>query len=111
MFILYGPLSPAGLCNGPTCAELQGDWIVDCLQHMQDHRYQRIEATPAGETQWTEHAEKMAAATLFPLADSWYMGANIPGKPRQFLNYFNVPTYVEKCIQCAEGGYTGFEMR
>ena len=111
MFVLYGPLSPAGLCNGPTCAELQGDWVVDCIEHMKDQGLSLIEATRDAEEQWTEHTRAMAAATLFPLADSWYMGANIPGKPRQFLNYFNVPSYMEKCNQCAERGYEGFTLK
>jgi cation diffusion facilitator CzcD-associated flavoprotein CzcO len=111
MFFLYGPLSPAGLCNGPTCAELQGNWIVECIEHVKSQGCSRIDVTSEGESRWTEHANKMASITLFPLADSWYMGANIPGKPRQFLNYFNVPTYVEKCLECAENGYAGFSMQ
>ena len=52
----------------------------------------------------------IAAMTLFPQADSWYMGANVPGKKRQFLNYPDVPAYMEQCMQCAANGYEGFEL-
>ena len=110
MFILYGPLSPSGLCNGPVCAELQGQWIVDCLEYLRANQLQRIEVTAQAEDEWLQHSSDLAAATLFPLADSWYMGANIPGKPRQFLNYVHLPTYVERCRDCAKNGYEGFKL-
>jgi cation diffusion facilitator CzcD-associated flavoprotein CzcO len=111
MFMLYGPLSPSGLCNGPVCAEIQGEWIVNCLEYLRDNQLQRIEATVGAENAWLAHMNEMAGATLFPLADSWYMGANIPGKPRQFLNHPNLPTYMDLCNQCAANGYEGFELR
>ena len=110
MFILYGPLSPAGLCNGPTCAELQGEWVVDCLSYLRDENLSRIEASTQAEDAWTQHVSEVAAGTLFPQADSWYMGANVPGKPRQFLNYFDVPMYMEQCNEIAAKGYQGFEL-
>ncbi len=108
LLILYGPLSPVALCNGPTCAELQGDWIVNCLTYLRKQGFTRIEATAQAELAWTEHARQAAAMTLFPQADSWYMGANIPGKKRQFLNYVSLPTYMEKCNESAARGYEGF---
>ena len=110
MFMLYGPLSPSGLCNGPVCAEIQGEWIVNCLEYLRDNQLQRIEATVEAENAWLAHMSEMAGATLFPLADSWYMGANIPGKPRQFLNHPSLPTYMDLCKQCAANGYEGFEL-
>jgi len=110
MFMLYGPLSPSGLCNGPVCAELQGDWIVNCLSYLRDGQYQQIDADESAEEAWRQHVEAMGAATLFPQADSWYMGANIPGKKRQFLNYPHLPTYMEQCNQCASTGYEGFAL-
>ena len=108
MFILYGPLAPAGLCNGPTCAELQGEWVVNCLDYLRDSNHTRIEATAEAEQAWVQHVSDVAAETLFPQADSWYMGANIPGKSRQFLNYFDVAAYMEQCNQSAASGYEGF---
>ncbi|MEH6589622.1 MAG: NAD(P)/FAD-dependent oxidoreductase [Halioglobus sp.] len=110
MYMLYGPLSPSGLCNGPYCAEVQGEWIVNCLEYLRDNQLQRIEATVEAEDAWVEHMKVAADATLFPLADSWYMGANIPGKARQFLNYPSLPAYAEFSRQSAENGYEGFEL-
>ena len=110
MFMLYGPLSPSGLCNGPVCAEIQGDWLVNCLKYLRDNHLQRIEATTQAEDAWLQHINELAGATLFPQADSWYMGANIPGKPRQFLNHPHLPTYMDLCKQSAAHGYEGFEL-
>jgi cation diffusion facilitator CzcD-associated flavoprotein CzcO len=108
MFMLYGPLSPAGLGTAPVCAELQGNWIINCLLHLRDNKLSRIEATPAAEDVWVQHMHDIAATTLFPLADSWYMGANIPGKARQLLNHPSVPEYMARCNHSAENGYEGF---
>jgi cyclohexanone monooxygenase len=88
---------------------LQGDWIVDCLEYMRQHGHSRIEATSSAEEAWTSHVDELAGMTLFPKADSWYMGANIPGKKRQLLNYpGGLPLYLEKCHECAANGYAGF---
>ena len=109
LLFLYGPQSPSGFCNGPTCAELQGDWVVEFLKHMRDAGVSRFEATAAAEQTWKDHVEAVGAMTLFPLADSWYMGANIPGKPRELLNYpGGLPLYLQMCQACADEGYTGF---
>lgn len=111
LLILYGPQSPAGFCNGPTCAELQGDWIVECLGYMRERNKTRIEATSRAEAAWNEHVEEITKMTLFPRANSWYMGANIPGKPRQLLNYpGGLPLYLQKCDECASHDYEGFEL-
>jgi cation diffusion facilitator CzcD-associated flavoprotein CzcO len=109
LLFIYGPQSPSGFCNGPTCAELQGDWVVECLEYMRQSGLARIEATSAAEEAWREHVSELANATLFPRADSWYMAANIPGKPREILNYpGGLPTYLQKCKESAEKGYEGF---
>jgi cyclohexanone monooxygenase len=111
MLFLYGPQSPASFCNGPTCAELQGDWVVDFLRHLRSHDLGRFESTVSAEEEWTKHIEELASMTLFPRADSWYMGANIPGKPRQLLNYPSALTYMELCRESAAKGYRGFALR
>ncbi len=112
LLFLYGPQSPSGFCNGPTCAELQGDWVVECLKHMRDMGVTRFETTAVAETAWKEHVEQIGAMTLFPLADSWYMGANIPGKPRELLNYpGGVPLYLQLCQESADKGYEGFVLK
>lgn len=110
MLVLYGPQSPTSFCNGPTCAESQGDWVVDCLAYLREHGHRRIEATAEAAARWTQHLAELASMTLLPLADSWYMGANIPGKRKQLLNYLGVQTYLEFCRQSARDGYSGFEL-
>jgi len=111
LLMLYGPQSPTAFCNGPTCAELQGDWVVDCLCYLRDHSLTRIEAKAAAAASWTQHMADLAAGTLLPQADSWYMGANIPGKPRQLLHHLGVQEYLAFCRESAENGYSGFELR
>jgi len=108
MLFLYGPQSPSGFCNGPTCAELQGEWVVDCLKNMRENKKGRIEATAEAEEEWTQLLNSIADMTLFPRADSWYMGANIPGKPRQLLNFPGVPIYMDQCNTVAAKDYEGF---
>ena len=108
MLMLYAPQSPAAFCNGPSCAESQGDWVVNCLKYLRDNGLVRIEATEAAEQDWAQIMADLAADTLLPQADSWYMGANIPGKPRQLLCYLGVTDYTERCNESANNGYEGF---
>jgi cyclohexanone monooxygenase len=110
LFMLYGPQSPTAFCNGPTCAELQGDWVADCLCYLRDRGLARIEASQAAAESWTEHMAELATRTLLPLAESWYMGANIPGKPRQLLHHIGVQEYLTYCRESAQAGYAGFEL-
>ena len=109
MFFLYGPQSPSGFCNGPTCAELQGDLILDTLDYLRDNGYSRIESEPDSDRNWTSHVTELTEAGLYEKANSWYMGANVPGKPRQLLNYpGGLPTYLQKWSEMANAGYKGF---
>ncbi len=108
LLILYGPQSATAFCNGPVCAEIQGDWVVDLLEHMRRDGLTRIESTPEMGPAWTAHLAELADATLFGQVDSWYMGANIPGKRRQLLNYPNSDGYLERLRQCAANDYEGF---
>ena len=110
LLFVYGPQSPGAFCNAPTCAELQGDWMVNCLQFMHDNNFTRIEATVEAQDSWTEQLAEMAAGTLLPKAASWYMGANIPGKPIQLLSFLGVPAYMDICNDIAAEGYTGFNL-
>ena len=108
----YGPQSPAAFCNGPTSAEMQGQALADLLQHLSVTGRSRIESTHAADTAWSEGIAVMLAASLFDQADSWYLGANVPGKRRQLLNFQGgVPAYVEKLKTLKENGYEGFEIR
>ena len=84
------------------------DWIAACLDWMRGQRRTRIEATPQAETAWGEHVNAVADRTLFPTCNSWYLGANVPGKPRVFMPLVGFPPYVEKCNEVAARGYEGF---
>ena len=110
LLMLYGPQSPTAFCNGPTCAELQGDWVADCLGHLRDRGLSRIAATAAAGAAWTQHMAELAESTLLPFAESWYMGANVPGKPRQLLHHIGVQEYLAFCRESAANGYSGFEL-
>ena len=110
MFMLYGPQSPTAFWNGPTCAEVQGDWLVDCLTYLRANGMTRIEAAAAAADDWNEHMNELAAETLLPLAKSWYMGANIPGKHRQLLHHLGAQEYMDYCRESAAKGYSGFEL-
>jgi cyclohexanone monooxygenase len=102
----YGLQSPSAFCNGPTCAELQGDFVVACIEHMRRTNFRRIEATPEAEEAWRDHVAELVDATLFPRAQSWYMGANIPGKKREMLVYpGGLPLYLQKCKESADAGF------
>ncbi|MGY6500505.1 MAG: flavin-containing monooxygenase [Acidimicrobiales bacterium] len=111
LLFLYGPQSPSGFCNGPTCAEVQGDWVVELLAHVRDTGTTRIEATAEAEKEWRTMVHSIADMTLFPRADSWYMGANIPGKPREMLNWpGGLQLYLASCRESAADGYRGFAL-
>jgi len=111
MLFLYGPQSPSGFCNGPSCAELQGEHVVRLLSFLRDEGVHRFEATAKAQATWSQHVEDIGAMTLFTQADSWYLGANIPGKPRQFLNYpGGLPLYLQACEEAAAASYDGFDM-
>lgn len=110
LLMLYGPQSPTAFWNGPASAEVQGDWVINCLVHLRDKGINRIEAEHEAAQAWTEQLEEMGARTLMPLADSWYMGANIPGKRRQMLFYLGSKSYMEHCNASAQNGYAGFKL-
>lgn len=110
LLMLYGPQSPTAFCNGPTCAEVQGDWVVECLSYLREQNLSRIEATDDAAVSWAGHIADIAEDTLFPLADSWYMGANIPGKRRELLYHPMPQDYLEECQASAVAGYAGFRL-
>ena len=110
LLMLYGPQSPTAFCNGPTCAEVQGDWVVECLSHLRDRNLSRIETTDEAAAGWAAHLAEVGEGTLFPRADSWYMGANIPGKRRELLYYPFPQDYLEQCQASAMAGYEGFDL-
>jgi cyclohexanone monooxygenase len=111
LFFITGPGSPSVLSNMIVCIEQHVDWIADCLSELQRRSATRIEATTAAEDGWVEHVNEVAHRTLFPIANSWYMGANVPGKPRVFMPYVGgVGPYRKICDAVAADGYRGFEI-
>lgn len=109
LLFVCGPQSPNAFCNGPTCAEVQGDWVARLLDYLRQRNLTRIEATVPAEESWRAQVLAVADTTLFPRADSWYLGANIPGKRRETLIFAGgLPAYIAKCNENAERGYEGF---
>ena len=112
LFMITGPGSPSVLASMITAIEQHVDWIADAIAYLDDHSYDVIEPTPEAEDAWVDHANAVADATLFRLANSWYMGANIPGKPRVFLPYVGgLGAYRARCDAVAANGYEGFALR
>jgi cation diffusion facilitator CzcD-associated flavoprotein CzcO len=110
-FTVTGPGSPSVLSNMPVSIEQHVEWIVGAIQYAEEHGIGVIEARPDAEAEWTGHVNDVAAATLFPRAASWYMGANVPGKPRVFMPYIGgVGTYREKCDDDVSSNYKGFDL-
>ena len=110
LLFLYGPQSPSGFCNGPTCAEVQGDLVVALLDDLRKRGVTRIEARPEAEAEWGGIVRAIGDATLFPRADSWYMGANVPGKPRELLNFPGLHIYRQLCDAAMADGPRGFDL-
>ncbi|MDA8046144.1 MAG: NAD(P)/FAD-dependent oxidoreductase [Actinomycetota bacterium] len=111
MFTITGPLSPSVLANVMVAIAHHVEWIGDCIGYMADHGYDCIEAAPEAQAEWTEEVQRIADGTLFPLANSWYNGDNIPGKPRRFLAYIGgFPAYASRCEEVVKAGYEGFTM-
>ncbi|HEY4204955.1 MAG TPA: NAD(P)/FAD-dependent oxidoreductase [Xanthobacteraceae bacterium] len=111
LFIITGPGSPSVLSNMIVSIEQHVDWITDCVGYMRDRELDSMEATRAAEDKWVEHVNEVAYTTLYPQANSWYMGANIPGKPRIFMPYIGgVGVYRQICNDVAAKDYEGFAM-
>ncbi len=111
MFIIAGPGSPSVLTNMLPSIEQHVRWIGDCIAAMQVRQAQWIEPMARAEDEWVRHVNELADESLFPSCNSWYLGANVPGKARVFMPYSGgFATYVEKCDEVASRGYEGFEL-
>ena len=108
MFTVSGPGSPSVLTNMIVSIEQHVEWITDCIGYMRAHGRRVIEATEQAEDDWVAHVNAVADRTLFPGCNSWYLGANVPGKPRVFMPLIGFPDYVAKCNEVAARGYEGF---
>ncbi|WP_043341217.1 flavin-containing monooxygenase [Belnapia moabensis] len=112
LFTITGPGSPSVLCNMPVAIEQHVEWITDCIAHMRKRGLARIEAQTDAVEKWVEQVNDAANATLLPqAASSWYLGANVPGKPRIFMPYAGgMARYREICANVAARNYDGFAL-
>jgi cyclohexanone monooxygenase len=111
MFIVTGPGSPGVKSQMIHSIEQHVDWVSDLLKTAAERQVRRIEADPDAETNWVSHVNEVADATLYPRANSWYVGANIPGKPRVFMPYVaGVGVYRKLCDEIAADDYRGLKL-
>jgi cyclohexanone monooxygenase len=111
LFVITGPGSPSVLSNMIVSIEQHVEWITDCVTWMRDRGLATMEANKDAEDKWVAHVNEVAYTTLYPTANSWYMGANVPGKPRIFMPYIGgVGSYRQICDDVAAKGYEGFAM-
>jgi cyclohexanone monooxygenase len=111
LFTITGPGSPSVLSNMIVSIEQHVDWIADLITYLDRHELNTIEATVEAEDEWIAHVNEVASGTMFtaPSCNSWYLGANIPGKPRIFMPYVGgVGEYRRKCDEVVAKGYEGF---
>ena len=111
LFLITGAGSPSVLVNMIVGIEHHVEWICDALQYLKSHNLNRMEASEEAEKNWVEHVNQAANKTLLPLANSWFLGANIPGKPRVFMPYVaKIGVYRKECQDIADEGYKGFKL-
>ena len=112
LFTVTGPGSPSVLCNMPVAIEQHVEWITDCIAHMREQGLNRIEPKDEAVDSWVAEVNAAANATLLPQAKhSWYLGANVPGKPRVFMPYAGGMAHYRKiCADVAARNYEGFTL-
>ena len=110
LFTITGPGSPSVLTNMIASIEQHVDFITETMAHMQQHGIKHIDPQPNAELAWNDHVQEVANATLLYSCNSWYLGANVPGKPRIFMPYLGFPTYAAKCREVQQKGYEGFAL-
>ena len=108
LFTITGPGSPSVLANMMVTIEQHVEWVTDCINYMVEHDQVCIEASEDAQEAWVAHVNEVADDTLAVTCQSWYLGANIPGKPRVFMPLPGFPPYVEKCEEVVAKGYEGF---
>src|SRR5690242_6381511 len=111
LFMITGPGSPSVLASMIQAIEQHVDWLVDCLGHMREIGASTIDARPEDEDAWVGHVNEVSKVSLRSTCSSWYVGANIPGRPRVFMPYIGgFPIYVQKCNEVMSNGFDGFEL-
>ena len=110
LFNISGPGATAAFTNVIAAIEHQVLWIADVVADLRARGVASIEATPEAEAAWVAHVNAVAARTIYLGCNSWYLGANIPGKPRMFMPLFGFPAYMQKCAEAVQQGYAGFAL-
>ena len=111
LFAITCPGSPSVLTNMIVSIEQHADWVADCIEDLRERGLARIETTRDAQDEWVDHVNETAHQTLYPLANSWYMGANIPGKARVFTPCVgSVGDYRRTCDSVSADGYRGFRL-
>ena len=111
LFTITGPGSPSVLTNMLPSIEQHVDWIADCLAYLRSRGMAQIEPTQEAENEWVAHVNEVAGTNLRSTCSSWYVGANVPGKPRVFMPYIGgFPAYVQRCNEVVAAGYRGFAL-
>lgn len=109
LYWFYGPQAPTAFSNGPTTGTIQGNWVVDLMVKMRKENKRSAEAVKEAEDKWVKELKDEWYSSLFPPTDSWYQGANIPGKLREPLNYLGgIPLYIKALESSANNNYEGF---
>jgi cation diffusion facilitator CzcD-associated flavoprotein CzcO len=109
LFTLLGPGTPAVLSNALLCVEQQVDWTIDLVEHCRREGFRTVECRRDAAAAWNDHLADLADGSLFLDTDSWYLGANIPGKPRVFMPYLGgFKTYADECDDVRDRGYAGY---
>ena len=110
LFTITGPGSPSVLTNMMVSIEQHVNWIADCIAHLRARGLATIEAHAQAQDDWVAHVNAVADRTVYPLCNSWYLGANVPGKPRVFMPLLGFPAYARKCEEVVARGYEGFAL-
>jgi cyclohexanone monooxygenase len=111
LFNVAGPGSTSAFTNVMVSIEHHVDWIADCVTYLKARGHATIEATEQAESDWVAHVNTVAQRTVYLTCNSWYLGANIPGKPRMFMPLVGFPPYADKCAEVARNGYDGFVLK
>lgn len=109
LFTITGPGSPSVLSNVLMSIEYHVNWISDCLKFMSDRKFQVIEPRTQAEDEWADEVASIVDNTLYRTCNSWYLGVNVPGKPKKFMPYPGVPSYESRCSSIAKNNYVGFD--
>lgn len=108
LFTITGPGSPSVLTNMMVSIEHHVEWIANCMRYVIDNAAAAIESTQQAQDAWVSHVNTVADMTLFPSCNSWYVGANVPGKPRVFMPLPGFPDYAKRCSDVMRDDYRGF---